>query len=513
MNDKPNQKLIDKLKTLPKEPGVYFHKDKTGQIIYVGKAAVLNNRVRQYFQKSRNRDPKTDLLVSEIVDTDWQVVDSEFDALFLEAEMIRRYMPRYNILLRDDKSQTFVRINFTEKYPSVTTTRRPLDDGATYYGPFLSTIAVRRALKYLRKIFPYSTHTTLPARACLLVHLHLCPGPETGELDEKAYKTSLKKLVRVIQGDKKSIVRDMEKEMTAASKDANFELAAKIRDQITALKDLDRRILFSDKEFMDLSKDHALIELTELLGLANVPKRIEGYDISHMSGTDVVASMVVFTNGVADKANYRKFKSRKQNNDDFEHMRETMTRRFSEKNIKQWGKPELLLIDGGKGQLEAALSVLRELNIQIPAIGIAKKHEEIVVRNDWPLTDLQPAVVLKLRGFSRVSEDFTLVDIPNNSNIIKLLQRIRDESHRFAVSYHSILKVKRQTSSILDDVPGIGPATRKKLIRTFGSLRGVTQARQVELEKLLGVSKATVLRQYLRAANKEAEANQPVVSE
>ncbi len=513
MNDKPNQKLIDKLKTLPKEPGVYFHKDKTGQIIYVGKAAVLNNRVRQYFQKSRNRDPKTDLLVSEIVDTDWQVVDSEFDALFLEAEMIRRYMPRYNILLRDDKSQTFVRINFTEKYPSVTTTRRPLDDGATYYGPFLSTIAVRRALKYLRKIFPYSTHTTLPARACLLVHLHLCPGPETGELDEKAYKTSLKKLVRVIQGDKKSIVRDMEKEMTAASKDANFELAAKIRDQITALKDLDRRILFSDKEFMDLSKDHALIELTELLGLANVPKRIEGYDISHMSGTDVVASMVVFTNGVADKANYRKFKSRKQNNDDFEHMRETMTRRFSEKNIKQWGKPELLLIDGGKGQLEAALSVLRELDIRIPAIGIAKKHEEIVVRNDWPLTDLQPAVVLKLRGFSRVSEDFTLVDIPNNSNIIKLLQRIRDESHRFAVSYHSILKVKRQTSSILDDVPGIGPATRKKLIRTFGSLRGVTQARQVELEKLLGVSKATVLRQYLRAASKEAEANQPVVSE
>jgi excinuclease ABC subunit C len=513
VNDKPNQKLQDKLKTLPKEPGVYFHKDKTGQIIYVGKAAVLNNRVRQYFQKSRNRDPKTDLLVSEIVDTDWQVVDSEFDALFLEAEMIRRYMPRFNILLRDDKSQTFVRINFTEKYPSITTTRRPLDDGATYYGPFLSTIAVRRALKYLRKIFPYSTHTTLPARACLLVHLHLCPGPETGELDEKAYKTSLKKLVRVIQGDKKSIVRDMEKEMTAASKDANFELAAKIRDQITALKDLDRRILFSDKEFMDLSKDHALIELTELLGLANVPKRIEGYDISHMSGTDVVASMVVFTNGVADKANYRKFKSRKQNNDDFEHMRETMTRRFSEKNIKQWGKPELLLIDGGKGQLEAALSVLRELNIQIPAIGIAKKHEEIVVRNDWPLTDLQPAVVLKLRGFSRVSEDFTLVDIPNNSNIIKLLQRIRDESHRFAVSYHSILKVKRQTSSILDDVPGIGPATRKKLIRTFGSLRGVTQARQVELEKLLGVSKATVLRQYLRAANKEAEANQPVVSE
>lgn len=498
-------KLAEKLKTLPKEPGVYFHKDKSGQIIYVGKAAVLNNRVRQYFQKSRNRDPKTDLLVAEIADTDWQVVDSEFEALFLEAEMVRRYMPRYNILLRDDKSQTYVRINFKDKYPTVTTTRRPLDDGATYYGPFLSTIAVRRALKYLRKIFPYSTHTVLPQRACLLVHLHLCPGPETGQLDQKAYIASLKKLVKVIEGKKGSIVSDMEKDMKQASKSSNFELAAKIRDQITALKDLDRRVLFSDKEFMDLSKDHALIELTELLGLAKVPRRIEGYDISHMSGTDVVASMVVFTNGASDKSNYRKFKSRQQNNDDFEHMREAMTRRFSDKNIKAWGKPDLLLIDGGKGQLEAALSVLRDKEIRIPAIGIAKKQEEIVVRNDWPMTDLQPAVILNLRGFSRQSQDFTLVDLPNNSNVVKLLQRIRDESHRFAVSYHSVLKVKRQTASILDDVPGIGPLTRKKLIRTFGSLRGVQQARQTELEQLLGEKKAIVLQQYLLAAKKEEQ--------
>lgn len=498
-----NKALTDKLKTLPKEPGVYFHKDKTGQIIYVGKAAILRNRVRQYFQKSRNRDPKTDLLVAEIADTDWQVVDSEFEALFLEAEMVRRYMPRYNILLRDDKSQTFVRIDFKEKYPTVTTTRRPLDDGATYYGPFLSTIAVRRALKYLRKAFPYSTHTVLPARACLLVHLHLCPGPETGELDEKEYKSSLRKLVRVLEGQKTSIIHEMEKEMKSASVAANFEQAAKVRDQIRSLKDLDRRILFSDKEFMDLSKDHALIELTELLGLAKVPRRIEGFDISHMSGTDVVASMVVFTNGAADKASYRKFKQHSQTNDDFDHMRETMSRRFSDKNIKQWGMPELLLIDGGKGQLDAVLNVLRSKNIRVPAIGIAKKREEIVIRNDWPMVDFQPQVVTKLRGLIRESPDFTLVDLPNNSNVVKLLQRIRGESHRFAVSYHSVLKVKRQTASILDDVPGIGPATRKKLIRTFGSLRGVQQARKDELEQMLGEKKATVLRQYLRAARKE----------
>lgn len=497
-----NERLEKKLKDLPTAPGVYFHKNADGKIIYVGKAAVLRNRVRQYFQKSRSRDPKTELLVSEIADVDWQVVDSEIEALFLEAELVRRYLPQYNILLRDDKSSSFVRIDFKSQYPSVTMTRRPLDDGADYYGPFLSAVALKRALKYLRRIFPYSTHTVLPKRACLQAHIGLCPGPETGELDEKKYKSDLRKLVRVLQGQRSTLIKDLEKEMKSLAKAAEFEDAAKVRNQVFALKNLGQQVIFSDKEFQDLSKDHALIELTELLGLAKVPKRIEGYDISHMQGTDTVASMVVFTNGVADKANYRKFKSRVPGNDDFAHMREAMTRRFSEKNIKQWGMPELLLIDGGKGQLAAALQILQEKDIKIPAIGIAKKHEEIVIKNDWPMTDLQKEVILKLRGFSRESEGFTLVDLPNSSNIVKLLQRIRDESHRFAVSYHSVLKVKRQTASILDDVPGIGPATRKKLIRTFGSLRGVTQARQAELEKLLGEKKATILRQYLRLADK-----------
>ena len=221
-----------------------------------------------------------------------------------------------------------------------------------------------------------------------------------------------------------------------------------------------------------------------------------------MSGTDTVASMVVFTNGVSDKANYRKFKSRVPGNDDFAHMREAMTRRFSDKNIKAWGKPDLLLIDGGKGQLEAALSVLREKNIELPAIGLAKKFEEIVVRNDWPHTKLSQEVLMKQRGFARVSEDFTLVDIPNNSNIVKLLQRIRDESHRFAVSYHSVLKTNRQRVSVLDEIPGVGPLTKKKLLRTFGSLRGVMQARDIEIAKLVGEKQAVVIRQYLRAEKK-----------
>jgi len=497
-----NNQLKEKLKSLPKEPGVYFHKDASGEIIYVGKAAILRNRVRQYFQASLNRDPKTELLVSDIVDTDWQVVDSEVEALFLEAEMIRRYMPRYNILLRDDKSMTYVRINFKEKYPILTFTRRPIDDGADYYGPFLSALALKKALKYLRRAFPYSTHTHLPKRACLQFHLGLCPGPETGELDQKLYKTNLRKLVRVLKGQRKNLINELEKDMNRHAKKSEFEKAALTRNQLFALKNLGQQVIFSDKEFQDISKDHALVDLTKLLGLKKPPRRIEGFDISHMSGTDTVASMVVFTNGASDKGNYRKFKSRIPGNDDFAHMREAMTRRFSEKNIKHWGMPDLLLIDGGKGQLEAALSILREKNINLAVIGLAKKHEEIVIRNDWPLTNLNPEMVLRQRGFSRESEDFTLVDLPNNSNIIKLLQRIRDESHRFAVSYHSVLKVKRQTVSVLDDIPGVGPLTRKKLLKEFGSVRGVMQARQEEIVRILGEKKATVLRQYIRAERK-----------
>ena len=494
-----NTALKEKLQSLPNAPGVYFHKDAAGHIIYVGKAAVLKNRVRQYFQASRNRDPKTELLVSEIADTDWQVVDSEIEALFLEAELIRRYLPRYNILLRDDKSTSFVRIDFKARYPTVTLTRRPLDDSATYYGPYLSTIGLKRALKYLRRIFPYSTHTVLPKRACLQAHIGLCPNPESGELDEKQYKHELKRLVRVLQGQRATLIKDFEKDMNTAAKRGEYEQAAKLRDRLYALKNLGQQVIFSDKEFQDLSKDHALVELTDLLGLAKVPKRIEGFDISHMSGTDTVASMVVFTNGVSDKANYRKFKMRIPGNDDFVHMHEAISRRFSEANVKKWGKPDLLLIDGGKGQLSMALKALQERGIELPAIGLAKKQEEIVIKKDWPPVQLNHEYAMKQRAYIFDSNDFVRVDLPDSSHVVKLLQRIRDESHRFAVSYHSVLKVKRQTASLLDEVPGIGPVLKKRLLTTFGSLKGVQQARNADLVRVLGEKQAVILRQYLRA--------------
>lgn len=495
-------KLQDKLQDLPKEPGVYFHKNKAGEIIYVGKAAVLRNRVRQYFQQSRTRDPKTDALVTEIHDVDWITVESEIDALFLEAEMIRRYMPRYNILLRDDKSSTYVRIDTKSEYPSVTYTRRPLDDGAVYLGPYIFGQSVKRALKYLRKIYPYSTHTSLPTRACLQYHLGLCPGPETGQLDSATYKHTLKKLMMYLKGERIALMNQLERDMHSASKKQAFEEAARLRNELYALKNLNRQVIFSDKETMDLSRDHALHDITELLGLSKIPRRIEGYDISHMSGTDTVASMVVFTNGVSDKGAYRKFKMRIPGNDDFAHMHEVIERRLSEKHAKDWPRPDLFLIDGGKGQLGSALRVLEAKQIKLPAIGLAKQFEEIIVRKDWQYLQLNRKKLEELKGTVLESDEFLAIKLPASSPIVMLLQRIRDESHRFAVSYHTVLKRKRQTSSMLDDIPTIGPETRRKLLKAFGSYRAIEQARDWELEKIVGVSRAKILRQYLRPRTK-----------
>lgn len=496
-----NSKLEVKLAELPKAPGVYFHKDAKGEIIYVGKAAVLRNRVRQYFQSSRGRDPKTEALVAEIDDIDWMVVESEIEALFLEAEMIRRYMPRYNILLRDDKAMSYIRIDYDSDYPTVSTTRRPLDDGARYFGPYFSTLAVRQALKLLRRIFPYATRKIGgQKRATLHYHLGLDPGLEEGKTSLEDYRANLRKLMSIIQGKRKTIVKELERDMKRAAKASEYEKAAKLRNQLFALQGLDKQVIFSDKEFLDISKDHALNELINMLSIEKYPYRIEGYDISHMQGSDVVASMVVFTNGVSNKAEYRKFKTKIDHNNDFYNMNETIKRRLSDKNRKLWGLPSLVLIDGGKGQLDAAIKARDEAGcLQIPFIGLAKREEQVVIQKGKSNVTLNELSLHQLGGFATESDDFILVNVPHNTNLVKLLQRIRDESHRFAVSYHSVLKVKRQTASLLDDVPGVGPSTRKKLLRTFGSMRGITQASSSDLEKILGPQRTKILQKYLQA--------------
>jgi len=502
-----NKRVEAKLKKLPAKPGVYFHKDKAGEIIYVGKAANLRNRVRQYFQKSRYRDLKTDLLVSEISDIEWIELESEADALFLEAELIRRYQPRYNILLRDDKSLQFVRIDIRSDYPTVQVVRRPLDDGAEYFGPYINGFAVKRALRYLRRAFPYAIKKPVgQTRASLHYHLGLDPGLEEGKTSLENYRANLRKLMQYLRGHRVTLTRDIEKEMKAAARAKDFERAAQLRNQLFALQQLGRQVLFSDRENLDVSRDQALDGLSKLLSLPTPPRRIEGFDISHMQASDTAASMVVFTNGAPDKTAYRKFKMRVPGNDDFAHIHETLSRRLSEKNRARWGLPNLILIDGGKGQLQAGLRARAEVGLDnIPMIGLAKKQEEIIIskQNSIPGANAEAIIKIatKMSAYISQSADFINIELPPESPTVKLLQRIRDESHRFAVSYHSSLKRTRQTSSILEEVPGIGPATRKKLIRHFGSARAVSHATPAQLQEVLDKRRAAVLAAYLASSS------------
>ena len=513
-----NKALEAKLTTLPRSPGVYFHKSKTGEIIYVGKAAVLKNRVRQYFQSSRTMDAKTLALVAEIDDTDWLETESEIDALFLESEMVKRYMPRFNILLRDDKSQSFVRIDMKSEWPTLTFTRNPSDDGAEYFGPFYNAYALKKALRYLRRVYPYFIREPKSTDSKLEMQIGLNPNMHEGAA---AYKQNLRKLISYIKGNRKQLTRELEQDMKAAAARHDFEQAVRYRNRLHAMKELQRRVMFGDREFMDISKDRALGDMADLLGLKKIPARIEGYDISHMSGTNVVASMVVFTNGVSDRSNYRKFKTTLEVNDDYKNMYETVWRRMSEKNLKSWGVPDLLLIDGGKGQLDAALRALEDRDVAIPTISIAKREEELIIhktRSNIGNEKIRQFIQQPQLGIEVIdSGEYYIVNlhagqrnasahsknlrgapvVTTYSDIVKLIQRIRDESHRFAVSYHTVLKRKKATASQLEEIPGIGPVTRRALIKKFGSLRGVQSADPKDIEKVVGSAKAALIAQYV----------------
>ena len=504
-----NQALSDKLKTLPNSPGVYFHKDAKGEVIYVGKASVLKNRVRQYFNNSP-KDNKTTKLVQNIAMTDWIETDSEIDALFLENEMIKRYKPKFNILLRDDKNNSYVRINFKDDWPTVTTTRVPLDDGADYIGPFYGSAPLKKALHYLRRSFPYLTKTS-ERNSALLQQLRLIP---TGS--SKEYKADLHSLVRYLKGERIKIQREIEHDMKQAAKELDFERAAKLRNKLTSLNELRRQIIFGRDEFMDISKDKALHGAQQLFQLNDIPRRIEGYDISHQGGQDVVGSMVVVTNGVADKREYRKFKISRNKNDDFAAMAEVMTRRFSPRHIA-WGMPDLIVVDGGQPQINA----ITDKVLGLPIVGMAKENDEIIVsKTDSHLdtakiqqlaTHPEPGIIItdhgdyyavNLHAGARHSagHSFTFLgstDVNHYTDLLKLLQRLRDESHRFAITYHQSLKRKRQTSSELEEIPGVGPATRRKLLRHFGSVSNIRQASEADLALVVGAKLAHIIHSTL----------------
>ncbi len=413
-----DERLKQKLNKLPDAPGVYFHKNKAGEIIYVGKAAVLKNRVRQYFQKS-HKDVKTEALVAEIYDTDWIVVDTEMDALFLESEMIKRYMPKWNILLRDDKTVSYVKITMNEEVPYISFTRVPMDDGSVYVGPFYGKAVIEKSVRLLRRIFSYYVKP-YDGKKSLDTDLGLTPGIEIGKCTPRDYKRNLRRLIRYLEGDRDKLLKELEKTMYEEAAKGEFELAAEARNQLFGLKELKKKIVFSDKEFLDISSDQALADLQKMLGLEKPPRRIEGYDISHQSGTNTVGSMVAFINGAAARSEYRKFKVRSSTNDDLKSMAEVISRRLKH---SEWEYPDLIILDGGAGQVNAILPLVKPLGI--PVIGRDKSGDHS--------RSAGVKIIVPGRG---------LVQISSGSHVARLIARIDEESHRFAITYHSLLKRK-----------------------------------------------------------------------
>ena len=322
------------------------------------------------------------------------------------------------------KSVTYVRIDMKSEIPCVTMTRNPEDDGAEYFGPYYGKTAIMRALRILRKIFPYYDRP-YTGRKTLNTDLGLTPGIEVEKCTPREYKRNLRRLISYLKGNRKRLVRDVEKLMYEAAEKGEYERAAEYRNQFFGLKGLGTKIIFSDKEFLDISSDQALGELQQFLKLKKPPVRIEGYDISHQSGTNVTGSMVCFINGTADRTKYRRFKLRKQQNNDPESMREVLTRRL--RHLEDWGKPDLIVLDGSVGQLSA----VREICVEAGVIVIGRDKSGDHSKN------ARIRIVIP-----EGSDDYRMVELAPDSHIAKLIARIDDESHRFAIQYHTLLKRK-----------------------------------------------------------------------
>jgi excinuclease ABC subunit C len=415
--------------TLSTKPGIYIFLSRENKILYVGKAKNLKKRVSSYFQKHVDLGTKTSILVSQIAKIKTIIVNSEIEAFILENKYIKGYKPKYNLKLTDDKAYLMVRITIKDEYPKVLTTRRQDDDGSIYFGPYPNNAgALRIVLKTIRKIFPYQSIPNHDKRICLYNHLGLCPCPPVFDSAEfkKEYKKNIKHIIDFLNGKTKKILRELKEERDDLSKNEKFEAANKAQNKINAIElvtgpsyktsiDLD-----VDSNLTDDLKEKEINELTSVLRNNHIPveylARIECYDISNISGTNATGSMVVFTNGQKDSSQYRKFKIRFINTpNDFGMMEQVLQRRMKH---SEWSLPNLVIVDGGKGQVSTAVKVLSKLNVDIPIIGLAKKEETIV------------------------TADLKEIILPKDSNALKLIMRIRDEAHRFAITYHRKLRSK-----------------------------------------------------------------------
>ena len=415
------------LQSLPKEPGVYLFLNKQGDVIYVGKAKNLKNRVSSYFNNTSKLGEKTKQLVTQITKINHLVVASEIESLLLEANFIKKYNPKYNIRLTDNKSYPLIRITKKEKYPKILIARRMDDINSLYFGPYPNSSALKLVLRTIRRIFPYESIKNHPKKHCLYYHLGLCPCVEAVDTVEakNEYDKTINYITTFLSGNTKKVIKLLQKERDYYAKTQEFEKASKIQNKIKAIELLTSPIrapfdyetnpnLISDQREEALNNlQDALIK--EELRVSRL-NRIECYDISNTSGTNSTASMVVFTNGQKDSSSYRRFKIKIDGKpNDFAMLKEVLKRRFGH---FEWPMPQLIIIDGGKGQVSSTLEILNTLNINIPLIGLAKREETIILPT---LKELKLSI---------------------RNPALQLVMRIRDEAHRFAVTYHRKLRSK-----------------------------------------------------------------------
>jgi excinuclease ABC subunit C len=447
------EKLVEKAKALPKTPGVYLMKDEKGRVIYVGKSSSLRERVCSYFQSSTKLEHKKSGLIDQIVDFEILQTDTEVEALLAENRLIKDIQPRYNARLLDDKTFPYLMVTTGDEFPGVYVTREPRTKGVKLYGPFTSVHSLKEAVTMLQKAFKFRTcHLEISDsddsrrffRPCLLYPIKQCTAPCAAKISKDTYRSDITRLLRFLDGEKKSVLRTMEKEMLEASKDQNFELAARLRDEIKSLTALGQRANKGDQEywqpeaFVTDPKD-GLEKLQDFLSLPEPPRIVEGIDIAHLQGGELVGSKVCFIDGVPFKDAYRRYKIKHgQGNNDYLSIQEVVTRRYREAGSNNELFPDVILIDGGLGQLHAAMDVFKTMDVKPPMVISLAKKEELV----YTQARSEP------------------IRLPRNNPGLRLLQYIRDEAHRFAQHYHHILRRK----SVLEEEikQGRRPPRQKK---------------------------------------------------
>lgn len=512
--------LQAKLRDVPHQPGVYLHKDRLGKVIYVGKARDLRKRLASYFTPSRQRiaDHKTRALIESIWDFEYHTVRNEPESLLLEGKLIKEYRPKYNVSFRDDKRFLLVKIHPDEPWPRFQLSRLRKEDGARYFGPFAHAGALRRTISWMNREFGLRScrplnPTETDYRHCSNDIIKNCTAPCVGKIGREDYLARVEQACDFLQGHSKDLIRSIEEEMGEAAAALDFERAAELRDMIENL----RKTLKPTRQFRRrgvpgraINPGEDIAELGEALGLGGPPQVMECFDISNISSNHIVASMVRFRSGLADNANYRRYRIKTvAGQDDFASMAEVVRRRYSRILLeareragseeagdsqetplealrrleREWDAdsvkeeaspvrrpfvrlPDLVIVDGGKGQLSSAMKELQRLGLHdLPVIGLAKQREEIF----------------------RPGESEPLV-LPHDTGALRLLQRIRDEAHRFANGYHQLLMKRRVEESILDDCPGVSQARKLRLLQEFGSVARLRKADPARIAEVDGIN-------------------------